>query len=1083
MKDAGPVEGSIHLSEYTMKQDFYKKLIEAAPFGYALHKIVLDTQGKPVDYIFLEANAAFEELTGLKAGDIINRKATDVLPGIRQDSFDWIGLYGEVALGGQSREFEQFSGMLNRWYKVHAQSPEKHYFSTIFSDVSILHESEEWFRTLAETTSTAIFIYQGEQFVYVNQATTVITGYSSKQMLQSLKLWDIAHPDHRELVKQRALARQKGEDVPYHYELKIQCNNGDTKWLDMTVGTIDWKGSMAIIGSAIDITERKEAVARLAESEKEHRAILQNLPGYIYRLQMSPDGTLKYLFTSEGVRMFGLTPGEVAENPQKLLGQIHPDDYEQVIESSIRSAEKMRPWHMQFRMNLPDGRTIWVEANDTPDKLPDGTIIWTGYGSDITEKKKAEKAITYEIRFQQLVTEISSDFILVNSQNLDDKINAMLEKIGSFFEVDRSYLFLFSEDRHTMNNTHEWCRPGISQQILHSQEMPLENFGWLVNRINKPEAVHIPDVEALPSEASAEKTAFRLQEIRSLLTVPFFDQEGVKGFFGFDSVRQTRSWEPYHINFLQVLANILSDARTKASSEVALINAKEQAEEASLAKSRFLANMSHEIRTPLNGVIGFSELLRKTPLNKVQEQYLDNATTSAHSLLETINDILDFSKIEAGKLDLYPVRTDIPEICVQAADIIRYQADSKRLDLLLNLQPDMPRFAWVDPLRLKQILVNLLGNAVKFTFRGEIELKAGFREIGDGKGLFSFSVRDSGIGISKDQQSKLFQAFTQADASTTRKFGGTGLGLIISGLLAEKMGSQIRLESEEGKGATFSFEIESVYESGNPVPAVEQVRSVDFGEMPQEAAGHSTRRSILVAEDAPTNMALVRALIGSLLPGAEIIEATNGLQAVELAREKKPDLVLMDLQMPELDGLQAARQIREQETGTSAHIPIFALTAMAVKGQEEICLEAGMDEYVTKPIEAKQLIELIRRYLPDVQEAMKESPHFDQLELLDRLGQNQTAAGKILKSARIQLSDYIQSLEAAADKRETAEVSRLAHKVKGVALNLSFPKMAELAGQIEQTPVQEGKATDRRIKDLLAEWELVKQSVEGSGLY
>ena len=947
---------------------------------------------------------------------------------------------------------------------------------------SILHESEEWFRTLADSTSTAIFIYQGEKFVYVNQATTFITGYSSEEMLQSLKLWDVAHPDHRELVMQRALARQKGEDVPFHYELKIQCKNGDTRWLDMTVGFIDWKGSQAIIGSAIDITERKEAVARLAESEKEHRAILQNLPGYVYRLQMSPDGTLKYLYTSEGVRMFGLSPEEVAEDPEKLLGLIHPDDYKEVMESSILAAEEMRPWHMQFRMNLPGGRTIWLEANDTSEKLPDGTITWTGYGSDITEKRKAEEAIAYEIRFQQLVTEISSDFILVNSQNLDDKINAMLKMIGLFFEVDRSYLFLFSEDRQTMTNTHEWCGPGTSPQIQNNQKMPQEKFGWLVSRINKPQAVHIPDMEALPPEAAAEREEFRQQEIKSLLTVPFFDQEGVKGFIGFDSVRQTRSWEPYHINFLQVLANILSDAMTKASAEVALINAKEQAEEANLAKSRFLANMSHEIRTPLNGVIGFNELLKKTPLNEVQKQYLDNATTSAHTLLDTINDILDFSKIEAGKLELDPVKTDIVELCEQVAGIIRQQAGSKGLKLLLNLPPHMPRYAWVDPLRLKQILVNLLGNAVKFTLKGEIELKAGFREAGNGKGLFGFSVRDTGIGISQEQQDMLFQAFTQADASITRKFGGTGLGLTISGLMAGKMDSQIHLESEEGKGSTFSFEIECAWESGEPVPAKDAARADSPWDEHANKALPGKKRTILVAEDAPINLTLARELISILLPGSLIIEAVNGKQAVELTREKKPDLVLMDLQMPELDGIDATRQIREHETGTHRRTPVFALTALAVKGQEEICLEAGMDEYVTKPIDADRLIGLIRRYLPDSQEEVKGSLHFDRQELLERMGQDRAAAGRILQSASKQLPDYIYALAAATGKRETAEISRLGHKIRGVALNLSFTALADLAEQFEQAPGMPQEALAHCLDALLEEWELVLREVEGSGL-
>ena len=259
------------------------------------------------------------------------------------------------------------------------------------------------------------------------------------------------------------------------------------------------------------------------------------------------------------------------------------------------------------------------------------------------------------------------------------------------------------------------------------------------------------------------------------------------------------------------------DITEKKKVEEELIKAVAAAEAASKAKSEFVANMSHEIRTPLNGVIGFTDLLKSTPLSKVQEQYVKNANASGHTLLGIINDILDFSKIEAGMLDLDVHKTDMIELLGNSIDIIKFAASEKELEVLLDVDMKMPRFAYVDKVRLKQILSNLLSNAVKFTEKGVVELKSEYTRIDNLQGRLRFSVRDTGIGISKEQQSRLFKPFSQADSSTTRRFGGTGLGLIISEMIAKKMGSTIKIESSSGEGTIFYFDIVTRTEQGEKI--------------------------------------------------------------------------------------------------------------------------------------------------------------------------------------------------------------------------------------------------------------------------
>ena len=903
-------------------------------------------------------------------------------------------------------------------------------------------------------------------------------------------------------------------------------NGNDIYWMYNNWLEIDEDGNPYVISTALNITERIMLERDLMNAHKilEQTNFVAQVGGWDINLKNNT------VYWSKSTKKIYRVHEDFQPDLEAVTGFYDDESKEKIQQLFTRAVQEGIPYDEQLRLKRADGTLIWVRVKGIPEFENGNCTKISGIIQDIDKTQKTYMELERK------------EAMLRSFVNYVPAAVAMLDKNFNYVSVSKRWL-----------------------QEFHRNEIDLigENLFEIYNVSDDRKKIYLEALNGTPYKN--EDQVFKIAGIAE---------------------PQHYNWEvrPWHFSDGTIGGVVIFTQNTtqgvKAHTE--LKQAKELADLASKAKSEFLANMSHEIRTPLNGVIGFSDLLLKTPLNETQLQYLNYINESGNSLLSIINDILDFSKIESGKLELFIDHYNVYDLANHVVNIVLYQAQSKNIELLLNVEQGLPQHIWIDEPRTKQILINLLGNAVKFTEQGEIEFSVQKLHIDEKMITLRFSVRDTGIGIPAEKQQRIFDAFTQEDSSVNKKYGGTGLGLTISNNLLKYMGSRLLLESKPGKGSVFYFDIEIPYEeegilteydelnigrvlivddnknnrsilkhmldykniasetAANGMEAIQllmngerfdtilmdyympvlsgletikkikalftqkgemtpliilltsseehevissfrqdensycllkPIKSDDLYKTLINAVRHSKKENskknsvhydqmpfeqpltVLLADDNPVNRTLNHQMMMLLAPNAELVQVSDGYQALEKCSKSQFQLILMDVQMPAMDGLEATKNIRLLQG--YQQVPIIGISAGNVAGEKEKCLQAGMSDFLPKPLKSSDLYKILDKYLntgilENTENNTSDNGLLNEDALRQQMGNDETFKDFFLNLVIQELSHALQELQEIAVAHDNDKAKTFLHKLKGTSSTVGLIKLTQLTAVWEK---------------------------------
>lgn len=774
-------------------------------------------------------------------------------------------------------------------------------------------------------------------------------GITSDEFSGAYPAWQAGlHPDDRVQGDREIQMALRGEKE-FDTEFRVLWPDGAIRNIRAMaqVQRDDSGHPLRMIGTNWDVTQSKLLEEKLKSSEKNFRMFFETVDDLI--VVGAPDGRI--VFTNAAVnRRLGYSSDEL-QTMQVL--DLHPAAYRQEAELIFGAMFRAERSFCPLPLQAKDGRHLPVETRVWFGKWNGQDCIF-GVSKDLTALKQAEASLTDIAQMQNLLMELSSQYINIPLTFVPTAIQLSLERMGKFVSADRAYVFRYDFERKITTNTFEWCNTDIEPQIDQLKEVPLDMIADWVRAHENGTNIYIEDVGALPP--GDLRQILEPQGIKSLIAFPMLADPRCIGFVGFDSVRKHHSYTEKEISLLSLFAQMLVNVEMRAKAERDLLQSNQQLEAATVrasdlaslatqensAKSRFLAHMSHEIRTPLNAILGFSQLLQQDQaLALSQKQRVEIINSSGEHLLALLNDILELSKIESGRLELSPISFDFHATMNDLILIFRVRAEAKHLHLSLEGLERVPRFLFADEQKLRQVLVNLLSNAVKYTASGAIQVRVSTEQPGTEEWRLNIVIEDSGSGIAAEEMNRLFIPFEQTSSGRS-SHAGTGLGLAISRQFARLMGGDVTVVSEVGQGSVFRLELPVKEGAAIDQPDRRHVLGLEGGQ---------PRYRILVAEDDADSRLFLVQLLGEA--GFDVVEAANGKEAVEAFTRCHPKLILMDDWMPFMRGDEAIRQIRQKPGG--AGVKIITLTANASDETRHRSISAGTDLFMAKPFRPRIL--------------------------------------------------------------------------------------------------------------------------------